>query len=337
MSDKLQQAIKLIKSGERQKAGQILTALLKTDPSNETAWLWLSLTVTDKKQQHTCLEKVLEINPDNEQARQALAELERPQKGQPKKQAQLPRKSLSRSGQIGIVAVLALIACCIFGVVGLLLWLPAPETVVADQPATQPPATNTEEPTATPVPTATPQPTATSIPGWKKMEGGPVELWLPASYEGGDTQQNMSFLVEGIKSMGAGYEPFARMIEQDPSLMPFSALDTAHQGTVVAVTRDEVPPDWSLDTVMDELLKEVSKQSHLEVKVSERKIVSLDNYQAGQLLLEVKAVEWTGFELLYFIREGNHSWTVFYYAPPEQIGEQLPVFQQSIQTFRLKL
>jgi hypothetical protein len=86
LSDKLKQAIKLIQSGEKQKGGQILTEVLKTDPKNEIAWLWMSLTVTNRKQQCACLEKVLAINPDNFEAKQALAKLEHTQQ----KQAKLP-------------------------------------------------------------------------------------------------------------------------------------------------------------------------------------------------------------------------------------------------------
>ena len=76
MSDKLPQAITLIKSGEKQKGGQILANLLKVDPQNELAWLWMSKVVDTKKRQQYCLRQVLTINPGNEIARKALDKID---------------------------------------------------------------------------------------------------------------------------------------------------------------------------------------------------------------------------------------------------------------------
>lgn len=336
-SDKLKEAIKLIKAGEKQQGGRLLAEILKADPNNETAWLWRSLTVTTPQQQREYLKKVLQLNPDHEQARQALTELERQQKKQPSKQNKGSAVTLSRPLQIGIVAVLGLTACCIFGVTGILLWSPAPETAVVNQPAAPTLPTNTPEPTATPVPTDTPQPTATPIPGWKRMTGGPVELWLPESYEGGDSKENIVPLLNTLRGLGAGYEPLARTIQENPSLLPFLALDAANPGIMVMVTRDEIPSDWTLEMVADTLLEAVSKQPAYQVQITERKHVSLDHYEAEQSLLQVQGAETSSFELLYIIKAGNTAWTVFYMTAPEQFGQQLPVFEQSIQTFRVKL
>jgi len=76
--NKLQDAITLIGAGDKPKALTILTEILKDDPRNETAWLWLSTLTTGDKQRR-CLEKVLQINPNNEQARQELIKLSKSQ------------------------------------------------------------------------------------------------------------------------------------------------------------------------------------------------------------------------------------------------------------------
>jgi hypothetical protein len=77
MSDKLSQAISLIKAGEKQQAGQLLAELLKTDPENERAWLWMSQVVQNNQQRRRCLQKVLQLNPANKTAHKALANLDR--------------------------------------------------------------------------------------------------------------------------------------------------------------------------------------------------------------------------------------------------------------------
>jgi flagellar basal body-associated protein FliL len=74
MSNKLQQAITLIKSDQQQAGQQLLSEILSADPNNEQAWLWMSAVISQDKRRY-CLEKVLSINPNHEQARQGLAKL----------------------------------------------------------------------------------------------------------------------------------------------------------------------------------------------------------------------------------------------------------------------
>lgn len=82
MSDKLQQAIALIKSGDRQNGGRLLAEVLKAGPGNETAWLWMSGIVANDEQRLYCLEQVLKINPHHQLAKIGLARLQRNQKTQ---------------------------------------------------------------------------------------------------------------------------------------------------------------------------------------------------------------------------------------------------------------
>jgi Tfp pilus assembly protein PilF len=50
VSDQLQKAIALIKSGDKQNGKQLLTEILKTESQNEAAWLWMS-SVVDKDEE----------------------------------------------------------------------------------------------------------------------------------------------------------------------------------------------------------------------------------------------------------------------------------------------
>lgn len=95
MSD-LKQAIRLIKSGEKQKAGQILARMLKSNPENEKAWLWMSQAVKTRKEQRQCLNQVLKINPDNELAHKALAKLDQKSKARAKQRE--PQAALGVAG-----------------------------------------------------------------------------------------------------------------------------------------------------------------------------------------------------------------------------------------------
>src|SRR5688572_12625286 len=73
-ADKLQQAVALIKSGDKKGGQNLLVDVVNSDPKNETAWLWLTSVVSEDKRVF-CLEKVLSINPNNMQARQYLEKL----------------------------------------------------------------------------------------------------------------------------------------------------------------------------------------------------------------------------------------------------------------------
>jgi hypothetical protein len=68
----LKEAAKAYKSGDRQKAQQILLNLVSTDDQNERAWLLLSAVVETLEDREVALENVITLNPNNEKARKGL-------------------------------------------------------------------------------------------------------------------------------------------------------------------------------------------------------------------------------------------------------------------------
>lgn len=82
----LKQAVTAIKSGDKATGKQLLTQVLKADPRNEMAWLWMTEAVDTKNEVMMCLRNVLKINPDSQVAKQRLAVLEneQPQAAPPK-------------------------------------------------------------------------------------------------------------------------------------------------------------------------------------------------------------------------------------------------------------
>ena len=65
--------IDLIKGGNYKMGGQILIEIIKSEPNNELAWLWLSVCFSKPDRKIKCLNKVLEINPNNKEAKNWLA------------------------------------------------------------------------------------------------------------------------------------------------------------------------------------------------------------------------------------------------------------------------
>ncbi len=82
MSDSLhalRRAIAAIKSGDKATGRELLVALIRGDPRNESAWLWMSAVTDSDEQRRACLERVLAINPNNPTAHQGLVKLQQRQ------------------------------------------------------------------------------------------------------------------------------------------------------------------------------------------------------------------------------------------------------------------
>ncbi len=61
------------KAGNREAARAYLTQVLRREPGKESAWLWLASVARSRREAIACLERVLKINPDNQQARKDIA------------------------------------------------------------------------------------------------------------------------------------------------------------------------------------------------------------------------------------------------------------------------
>jgi len=176
----LQQAIASAKRGERALARQQLEQVIARDENNELAWIWLAGVVNTPRERRVCLERVLAINPRNQRARQALAQLGEQESGRrapaPVNSARVAGGSQgSSSGLMNLLIVVLVLA--VIGLVGAVfnrLSPPVQTVVLATSLPTDLPFTRTPIPTATPpiiivtrsvlptlAPTFTPTPTLT--------------------------------------------------------------------------------------------------------------------------------------------------------------------------------
>ncbi len=76
--ESLNTAINLVRSGQRLSARSLLVRLLREDPSNETAWMWLVETMDNDTQRAEVLRKCLAAIPGSEAALNALKRLRVP-------------------------------------------------------------------------------------------------------------------------------------------------------------------------------------------------------------------------------------------------------------------
>ena len=77
----LRDALGLLQEGEQEEAAAILARILTRSPGNEQGWYLLSFALVERERQIYALQRVLRINPDNEQAQARLAVLSGPAVG----------------------------------------------------------------------------------------------------------------------------------------------------------------------------------------------------------------------------------------------------------------
>ncbi|MBI1279550.1 MAG: hypothetical protein GC179_15595 [Anaerolineaceae bacterium] len=109
----LQMGIRAAKDGNNDGARIFFEQVLSQDKRNERATIWMAKIATDKVERKKWLEKTLEINPDNVQARDALKKMAYV------RSATENRTLLMFGMVVGVLIVLALVV-----VVGIILTRP---------------------------------------------------------------------------------------------------------------------------------------------------------------------------------------------------------------------
>jgi tetratricopeptide (TPR) repeat protein len=67
-----QEAVEALREGNKTKARDMLTGLLKTDQNNATYWVWMSATVDSTKERIYCLQTAFKLDPENVTAKRGL-------------------------------------------------------------------------------------------------------------------------------------------------------------------------------------------------------------------------------------------------------------------------
>jgi tetratricopeptide (TPR) repeat protein len=67
-----QEAVEALRTGDRARAKDLLTRLLKTDQNNVNYWIWMSAAVETAKERVYCLQTALRLDPENGAAKRGL-------------------------------------------------------------------------------------------------------------------------------------------------------------------------------------------------------------------------------------------------------------------------
>ncbi|MBN8580338.1 MAG: hypothetical protein J0L96_06665, partial [Anaerolineae bacterium] len=67
-----QDAVDALRHGDKPRAKELLTLLLKTNQNNATYWIWLSAAMDTPKERIYCLQTALKLDPENTTAKRGL-------------------------------------------------------------------------------------------------------------------------------------------------------------------------------------------------------------------------------------------------------------------------
>lgn len=170
----LREGIDAAKSGDMATARRLLRDVIRQQPDNELAWIWLAASATSVEERRESLRRVLQINPNNLRARQALAQIEGTAR---RSTSEIERANASSGGFEPInIAIMLLVVVAVIGSFTLFSQLDINFNLGGA------PDTPTPRPSRTPFPSITPTPEPTDTPIPRPFQGTSGAPTLPPTF-----------------------------------------------------------------------------------------------------------------------------------------------------------
>ena len=238
--------------------------------------------------------------------------------------------------QLGILIGLAILAVIlIVAIAG--LFFSRKGIGFSSPPPTPPVARST--PTMIVIPTFTPTQTPTPIPyekripeGWKQFKTELIEIWLPSNFKLANADKLTQDARKRYEEMGL--QELIDYNEQSEAIIDLGLVDeesgSALYRTVASISYEPLT-EASLD---DYVKKDVAKLPSMMSLVEQEK-VQIGSDEAIKLVYELRVGSLSVNDLEYIFLDGSTVWIVGYFAEINEFYQQLPTFEQSIQTFRI--
>ena len=238
--------------------------------------------------------------------------------------------------QAGILVGLVVVACLLFGATGVLALRGGLSGLLARPPertsTVQPSSTAVFTPTVVMTETPTPIPYEQLIPpNWKQFKNELVEIWLPAQFELADIEKLKAQAKKHYQE--TGFQEFADLDENHLTFYALVAADDSSGSSLyrtIATVAYEPLAHESLDASID------AHNAGLPaaIRLVERRKLQLGTVEAVRLVYETHQGTLHANELLYVFLDGSTIWSVGYNAEINEFYQQLPLFEDSVKTFR---
>jgi hypothetical protein len=237
--------------------------------------------------------------------------------------------------QIGILVALAIVACVVIGILGMMMLNSSPFTQQQVEP------TYTLQPSPAVVLSPTPWPTITPIPDWQEysISEGQARIWLPARYIGGETATSTDMIMERLRAT-FNNETFANDIQvllAIPEVI-FFAFDTEFENSArfMYIGKEALDPDlvYSMNYYLNSLMDSFTGAND---RVVGRQIEELDYYKAGNLVVESK-IPAEGAEVfitttIYLIQVNDTMWSITFRTGREEFSDYQEIIETSVKSF----
>jgi hypothetical protein len=221
--------------------------------------------------------------------------------------------------QLAILVGLGVFACLLFSVMGVFTLRRGLNGFLSRAPQTAPTVRLTATPFA--IPTVTPTETSTPIPydqlipaGWIQHKTALIELWLPSNFKAAG-----SGAVSGVAGNSVVLE-----------LALVSSSKSSAYKTTASISYEPLTSD-TLDNFLNAKLSNIPA----EINMTEHRTVSINSVEAYRVMFESHNNNVETNDLLFVFQDGSVVWYVKYSAEITDFYEMLPVFEQSIKTFRI--
>jgi len=187
---------------------------------------------------------------------------------------------------------------------------------------------NSSAPTAVPTvtsiavtpPTITPTITPTAIPyeqlipaDWKQYKTSLIEIWMPGNFKLADNK---------TKDITANFGV--------PDLLLAEVTSKSSAYTMLVSVSYDLSTGESLDELLDKKFPNIPYQA----RIADRRTVFVNTLEARKVVIEFKVENIDYNNVVYVIQDGSTVWYVEYVAQITEFFDNLPVFEQSIKTFR---
>lgn len=170
------------------------------------------------------------------------------------------------------------------------------------------------QPTLTPTIALTPVAYEQLIPaGWVQYKTSLIEIWMPSNFRLADRK---------TVNNTAGFALSELLITEIPS-------KSSAYNMLVGVSYDLMTGD-SLDGFLESKFPQLPSQA----RISDRRAVYVNAVEARRIVIEFRVNNIDYNDMVYVFLDGSTVWYVEYVAQIGEFFENLPVFEQSILTFR---
>lgn len=173
-------------------------------------------------------------------------------------------------------------------------------------------------------------------PEWIRFSAGDAEIWLPASFEGGDLDQDLDLVVDLIRGLGPDFSEVLNLIEQNPSAFRLIAVDTAGLRSGVA-TNVAIASEQVFSFMDTELyLSVVDSALPPQFEIVEQGRISVPGFEdASRVIMSVSVPGGAPMnQLMYVILDDSGTmWAINFTVAESELDSWILLSKRSIDSF----